>query len=48
VALTAGTAAIENPETGSITTYRKHNKPALGPLGDLLHSSAAVCSNNLA
>src|SRR5258708_39299577 len=34
VALTADTAAIENPATGSITTYRKHNKPALGPLGD--------------
>jgi len=33
VALTADTAAIENP-TGSITVYRKHNKPALGPLGD--------------
>jgi hypothetical protein len=32
VALTEATAAIENP-TGSITTYRKHNKPALGPLG---------------
>ena len=36
VALTADTAAIENPATGSITTYRKHNKPALGPLGDSL------------
>jgi hypothetical protein len=35
-ALTADTAAIENPDTGSITTYRKHNKPALGPLGDRL------------
>jgi hypothetical protein len=35
VALTADTAAIENP-TGNITTYRKHNKPALGPLGDSL------------
>jgi hypothetical protein len=38
VALTADTAAIENPATGSITTYRKHNKPALGPLGDSLES----------
>jgi hypothetical protein len=35
VALTADTAAIENP-TGSITTYRRFNKPALGPLGDSL------------
>jgi hypothetical protein len=33
VALTADTAAIENP-TGAITVYRKHNKPALGPVGD--------------
>jgi hypothetical protein len=24
------------PETGSVTVYRKHNKPALGPLGDSL------------
>ena len=36
VALTADTAAIENPETGSITTYRRFDKPALGPLGDSL------------
>jgi hypothetical protein len=35
VALTADTAAIENP-TGNVTNYRKHNKPALGPLGDSL------------
>jgi hypothetical protein len=35
VALTATTAAIKMP-TGSIVTYRKHNKPALGPLGDSL------------
>jgi hypothetical protein len=33
-ALTESTAAIENPATGSLTTYRKHHKPALGPLGD--------------
>src|SRR5260370_42149107 len=32
VALTEATAAIENPATGSITTYRKDNKPALGPV----------------
>ena len=36
VALTAATAAIENPATGSITTYRRFNKPALGPVGDSL------------
>src|SRR5262249_7652211 len=33
VALTEATAAIENP-TGTITTYRRFNKPALGPVGD--------------
>jgi len=36
VALTADTASIRNPETGAVTVYRKHNKPALGPLGDSL------------
>jgi hypothetical protein len=30
--LTEATAAIMNP-TGNITTYRKHNKPCLGPCG---------------
>jgi hypothetical protein len=35
VALTETTAAIQNP-TGAITTYRRHNKPALGPEGDSL------------
>jgi hypothetical protein len=35
-AFTESTAAIENPATGSITTYRKHNKPSYGPLGDSL------------
>jgi hypothetical protein len=35
VVLTADTAAIENAN-GTITTYRKHHKPALGPLGDSL------------
>jgi hypothetical protein len=33
VALTEASAAIQNP-TGAITIYRRHNKPALGPLGD--------------
>jgi hypothetical protein len=33
-ALTAHTAAIENPATGRITTYRRYNKPSYGPLGD--------------
>jgi hypothetical protein len=36
VALTADTATIRNPATGSITVYSKHHKPALGPLGDSL------------
>ena len=36
VALTEDTAAIENPATGAVTVYRKHNKPALGPVGDSL------------
>jgi hypothetical protein len=35
VELTEETAAIRWPG-GSITTYRKNNKPALGPLGDSL------------
>jgi len=35
VALTETTAAIQNP-TGAITTYRRRNKPALGPVGDSL------------
>jgi len=35
VALTETTAAIQNP-TGAIATYRRHNKPALGPIGDSL------------
>ena len=36
IALTADTATVRNPATGSITTYRRFNKPALGPLGDSL------------
>jgi hypothetical protein len=36
VALTEATAAIENPKTGNVTTYRRFNRPALGPLGDSL------------
>ncbi len=35
VALTANTAAIKNP-TGVVTVYRRHNEPALGPMGDSL------------
>jgi len=35
VALTADTAAIQSP-SGNVTVYRKHAKPALGPLGDSL------------
>jgi hypothetical protein len=34
VALTESTATIRNPTTGNVTVYRKHDKPALGPLGD--------------
>ena len=33
IALTADTAAIESPKTGSVTVYRKHNKPALWAAG---------------
>jgi len=36
VALTADTASIRNPKTGNVTVYRKHNKPALGPVSDSL------------
>ena len=36
IALTADTAAIESPKTGSVTVYRKNNKPGYGPLGDSL------------
>ena len=36
VALTEATASIRNPRTGNVTVYRKHHKPALGPLGDSL------------
>ena len=35
VALTEATASIKGT-TGNITIYRKHNKPAFGPLGDSL------------
>ena len=35
VALTEATAAIQS-STGAITTYRRHNKPALAPPGDSL------------
>jgi len=35
VALTAETAAIENP-SGAVTVYRKNSEPALGPEGDSL------------
>jgi hypothetical protein len=35
VTLNGVAAAIKNP-TGVVTVYRKHNKPAIGPLGDTL------------
>jgi len=34
-ALTDATASIKNP-TGAVTIYRRHNKSALGPVGDSL------------
>jgi hypothetical protein len=40
IALTDATAAIQSP-TGDITIYRRHNKPALGPLGDSLDDFTA-------
>jgi hypothetical protein len=39
VALTDNTASIKH-RSGSMTVYRKHNKPALGPLGDSLDDFA--------
>jgi hypothetical protein len=36
VALSDTTATIRNPKTGTITTYRRFNKPSYGPLGDSL------------
>jgi hypothetical protein len=36
VALTADTATIKNEITGTTTTYRRHHKPGLGPVGDSL------------
>jgi hypothetical protein len=36
IALTEATASIRNPKTGTVTAYRKHHKPGLGPLGDSL------------
>jgi hypothetical protein len=47
VALTADTAAIENP-TGNITVYRRFNKPALGPLGDSLDDFEPPIGGNAA
>jgi hypothetical protein len=31
-----GVGGHQNPETGSVTIFRKNNRPALGPLGDSL------------
>jgi hypothetical protein len=36
MALTADTVAIQNRDTGNVITYRKHHKPAFGPVGDSL------------
>jgi hypothetical protein len=41
VALTEDTAAIQNPTTGNTLIYRKHNKPAFGPVGDSLDDFTA-------
>jgi hypothetical protein len=35
IALAEATAAIQGP-TGAVTIYRRHDKPAVGPLGDSL------------
>jgi hypothetical protein len=35
IALSSDTAAVATPSGGTLT-YRKHNKPAFGPMGDLL------------
>jgi hypothetical protein len=39
LALTESAAAVASP-TGAVTVYRRHNKPALGPLGDSLDDLA--------
>jgi hypothetical protein len=39
LALRESEAAVESP-TGTVTVYRRHNKPALGPLGDSLDDLA--------
>jgi hypothetical protein len=40
VALAEATATIRNPDTGSITMYRRFNKPSYGPSGDSLDDLA--------
>jgi hypothetical protein len=45
VALTEATAAIQS-STGAITVYRRHNKPALGPVGDSLADLAPPFGGN--
>jgi hypothetical protein len=46
-ALTADTAAISNPATGSATNFRKNNRPAYGPLGRQLGRALSGLSNDL-
>jgi hypothetical protein len=41
IALTAPTAAIQH-SSGHVTTYRKLNKPAFGPLGDSLDDMGPI------
>jgi len=40
LAITEATASIRNPNTGNVTVYRRHNKPALGSPGDSLDDLA--------
>ena len=47
VALTEATAAIQS-STGAITTYRRFNKPAFGPLGDSLDDLEPPSGGNAA
>jgi hypothetical protein len=47
VALTEATAAIQNP-TGAVTIYRRHNKPALGTIGDCLDDLEAPFNGSAA
>jgi hypothetical protein len=47
LALSESAAAVESP-TGAVTVYRRHNKPALGPLGDSLDDLEPPCGGGAA